>query len=131
MIHGAARWRSSISGPPRLDRPIGLIKSKAICRDFLLSMRPLAVLNAIVFGSAIATTFGLGAVLIVFMVLKGRHPELAQELGPLLLNSGRLALLATVSGIALVATLKGLRWRWIAQMAMWFTLAAIVLWYWP
>jgi len=94
-------------------------------------MRPLAVLNAIVFGSATALTFGLGAVLIVFLVLQGRHPQLTEEFVPLLINSSRVAGLAIVSGTALFATLKGLKWRWIAQIAMWFTLAVIVLLYWP
>lgn len=94
-------------------------------------MRPLAVLNAIVFGSAAAITFGLSSVTIIYLVLKGRHPELATEWGPLLRSSGQFAILALTSGVSLYATLKGLRWRWIAQAAMWFT-AALTGWlYWP
>lgn len=45
-------------------------------------MRPLAVLNAILFGSATAITFGLSGVLIIYLVLQGRHPQLAAEFGP-------------------------------------------------
>ena len=94
-------------------------------------MRPLAVLNAIVFGSAAAITFGLTAVLIIYLVLKGRHPQLATEFGPLLRSSGQFAILAVTSGMSLYASLKGLRWRWIAQAAMWFTVAGLVWLYWP
>lgn len=94
-------------------------------------MRPLTVLNAIVFGSAAAITFGLTAVIIIYLVLKGRHPELATEFVPLLKSSAQFAVLAAVSGASLLAMLKGLRWRWIAHTAMWFTALAIGLLYWP
>lgn len=94
-------------------------------------MRPLTVLNAIVFGSAAAITFGLTSVVIIFLILKGRHPQLAAEFVPLLKSSAQFAVLAAVSGASLLAMLKGLRWRWIAHGAMWFTAAAISLMYWP
>lgn len=94
-------------------------------------MRPLAVLNAIVFGSAAAITFGLSAVVIVYLILQQRHPQLAAEFGLLLRSDAVFAGLAAMSGISLFAMLKGLRWRWIAQLAMWFTVAATVAIYWP
>jgi hypothetical protein len=94
-------------------------------------MRPLTVLNAIVFGSAAAITFGLTGVVIIYLVLRGRHPELSSEFVPLVKSSAQFALLAAVSGASLFAMLKGLRWRWIAQSAMWFTAATIGLLYWP
>ena len=94
-------------------------------------MRPLTVLNAIIFGSAAAITFGLTAVIIIYLVLKGRHPELATEFVPLLKSSAQFAVLAAVSGASLLAMLKDLHWRWIAQTAMWFTTVAIGLLYWP
>lgn len=94
-------------------------------------MRPLAVLNAILFGSATAITFGLSGVLIIYLVLQGRHPQLAAEFGPLLRSSGLFASLAIVSGLSLFATLKALTWRWLAQLAMWITVAATVVLYWP
>jgi hypothetical protein len=93
-------------------------------------MRPLAVLNAIVFGSAAALTFALTGVVIVFTLLKGRHPELQAEFGMLLLSSLSLAVLAGISGVSLFATLKELRWRWLAQVGMWGTLIAMCLLYW-
>jgi hypothetical protein len=94
-------------------------------------MRPLAVLNAIIFGSAAAITFGLSAVVIVYLILQQRHPQLTEEFGLLLRSDAVFACLAALSGISLFAMLKGLRWRWIAQLAMWFTVAGIIALYWP
>lgn len=94
-------------------------------------MRPLTALNAIVLGSAAAITFGLTAVLVIYLVLQGRHPQLAQELGPLLRSVGHFAVLTVVAGVSFVAMLKTLRWRWIAQIAMWLTVLAIGAFYWP
>ena len=92
-------------------------------------MRPLAVLNAILFGSAVAIAFGLGGVTVVFLILRGRHPEMGAEL-PALLQSGLLfAGLAAVSGASLFAMLKGLRWRWLVQGAMWLLVAGMAIFY--
>jgi len=92
-------------------------------------MRPLTVLNAIVFGSAAAITFGLTAVLVIYVVLKERHPQLMTEFAPLLRSSGQFAVLTIVSGASLVAMFKTLSWRWIAYVAMWVTVVAIGLLY--
>lgn len=94
-------------------------------------MRPVAVLNAIVFGSATAITFGLVGVLVVFLVLKGTYPEMGAEFPALVRSSAAFAVLAAVSGASLLALLKGLRWRWFAQGAMWLALAGIAMLYWP
>jgi len=94
-------------------------------------MRPLTVLNAIVLGSAAAITFGLTAVLIIYVVLGGRHPQLAAEFGPLIRHSVQFAVLTVVAAVSFVAMLKTLRWRWIAQTALWFTVFAIGVLYWP
>lgn len=94
-------------------------------------MQPLGVLNAIVFGSAAAITFGLASVLFIFVLLQGRHSELAVEFGPLLRSSALFATLAAVAGASLYASLKGLRWRWIAQGLMWLTVLALGMFYWP
>lgn len=94
-------------------------------------MRPLAVLNAILFGSAAAITFGLCAVLIIYLVLQGRHPQLATEFGPLLRSSGLFAALSIVSGLSLYSSLKQLNWRWAAQLAMWVAVALTAAFYWP
>jgi hypothetical protein len=94
-------------------------------------MRPLAVLTAILFGSAAAITFGLCAVLIIYLVLQGRHPQLAAEFGPLVRSSCMFAALSLASGVSLYGTLKNLNWRWAAQVAMWITFAVTVSLYWP
>ena len=49
-------------------------------------MRPFTVLIGIVMGSAASITFGLFAVLVVFALLAGRHPDLSRELPQLLLS---------------------------------------------
>jgi hypothetical protein len=94
-------------------------------------MRPLAVLNAIIFGSAAAITFGLLGVVVIFLVLKGSNPAMNNEFPALLLSSAVFAVLATVSGASLWGLLKALKWRWWAQTAMWAAVAGIALLYWP
>jgi hypothetical protein len=94
-------------------------------------MRPLAVLNAIIFGSAAAITFGLLGVVVIFLVLKGSNPEMRSEFPVLLRSSAVFAVLAIVSGASLLAMLKTLKWRWLAQAAMWAVTAGIALLYWP
>lgn len=94
-------------------------------------MRPLAVLNAIIFGSAAAITFGLLGVVIIFLVLKGSNPELSSEFPALLRSGAAFGVLAVISGASLLALLKTLKWRWLAQAAMWVTVAGIAALYWP
>jgi hypothetical protein len=94
-------------------------------------MRPIAVLNAIIFGSAAAITFGLLGVVVIFLVLKGSNPALSDEFPALLRSSAVFLVLAGVSGASLLSLLKMLKWRWLAQLAMWVTLAGIVALYWP
>lgn len=92
-------------------------------------MRPLAALNAILFGSAAAIAFGLVGVTVIFLVLKGRYPEMGAEF-PILWRSGLLFIaLAAVSGASLFAMLKELPWRWFAQAAMWLFIAGIAVFY--
>ena len=94
-------------------------------------MRPIHVLNAIVFGSAVAITFGLVGVLIIFLVLQGKQPQMSAELPVLARASGLFSTLALVAGASLYAMLKALPWRWAAQAAMWSMVAGIALVYWP
>jgi hypothetical protein len=94
-------------------------------------MRPLAVLNAIIFGSAAAITFGLLGVVVIFLVLKGSNPVMRHEFPALLRSSAAFAVLAMVSGTSLLALLKTLKWRWWAQAAMWTAVGGIALLYWP
>ena len=94
-------------------------------------MRPLAVLNAIVFGSAAAITFGLLGVVVIFLVLKGSNPAMDHEFPALLRSSAAFLVLAAVSGASLFGLLKTLKWRWWAQAAMWAAVAGMALLYWP
>jgi hypothetical protein len=94
-------------------------------------MRPLAVLNAIVFGSAAAITFGLGGVLVIFLILQGQYPQMRAEFPVLIRSSGLFALLAAVSGASLLGMLKGRPWRWVAHAAMWLVVVSIAAIYWP
>jgi hypothetical protein len=94
-------------------------------------MRPLAVLNAIVFGSAAAITFGLGGVLVIFLILQGQYPQMRAEFPVLVRSSALFALLAAVAGASLFGLLKGRSWRWLAHAAMWLVVAGITAFYWP
>jgi hypothetical protein len=94
-------------------------------------MKPFAVLNAIIFGSAAAITFGLTGVLIIFLLLRGSHPEMNSELGALIRGEITFIVLLAVSGASLLATLKQRPWRHFAQAGMWLATAALALLYWP
>ena len=93
-------------------------------------MRPLTVLTGIVLGSAAATTFGLGATLIVFLVLSGETPQFRDEL-PLL--AGYLAIfvgLTAMAGISFIGLARERPWRHWAHGAMWGGLAGLAALYW-
>ena len=93
-------------------------------------MRPLTVLTGIVLGSAAATTFGLGATLIVFLVLSGETPQFRDEL-PLL--AGYLAIfvgLTAMAAISFIGLARNRPWRHWAQAAMWGSLAGLIALYW-
>jgi hypothetical protein len=70
-------------------------------------VRPLAVLNAIVFGSAAAITFGLAGVLVIFLVLQGQYPQMRAEFPVLVRSSAVFALLAGFPGASLPGHAQG------------------------
>lgn len=93
-------------------------------------MRPLTVLTGIVLGSSAATTFGLGATLIVFLVLSDETPQFRDEL-PLL--AGYLAIFASLTalaGVSFMAQARERPWRRWAQGAMWAALLGLAGLYW-
>jgi hypothetical protein len=94
-------------------------------------MSPLAVLNALIFGSAAAIGFGLTATAVVFSILKSEQPERAREHTRLLVSCGWFWLLAATAGASLFATLRRAYWRHWAQAGMWIALTLIVFVYWP
>ena len=94
-------------------------------------MRPFTVLIGIVLGSAASITFGLAAVLIVFCILAGEHPDLTRELPQLVLSLTAFGVLTASSAGSFVGQAKARSWRGWAHAATAFCLCAVVLLYWP
>jgi hypothetical protein len=92
-------------------------------------VRPLAVLNAILFGSAAAITFGLVGVLVIFLLLSGRHPEMQAELPALWRSALLFTALTAASGASLFGVLRGLKWRWAALFATLLLVAGMAAFY--
>jgi hypothetical protein len=94
-------------------------------------MRPFTVLIGIVLGSAASITFGLGAVLIVFVVLAGEHPDLTREMPQLLGSLAAFAVLTAASAGSFLGQIKLRPWRGWAHLATAACLAGVVVLYWP
>jgi branched-subunit amino acid transport protein len=94
-------------------------------------MRPLTVLIGIILGSAASITFGLLAVLVVFCILAGRHPDLSREMPQLVASLLTFAVLTAASAGSFVAQAKGRSWRGWAHAGTLACLTAVVLLYWP
>jgi len=93
-------------------------------------MRPLTVLTGIVLGSSAATTFGLSATLVVFLVLSGDYPEFRAELPMLALYLAIFVGLTALAATSFVGLARERPWRRRAQVAMWATLAGLATLYW-
>lgn len=93
-------------------------------------MRPLTVLTGIVLGSSAATTFGLGATLVVFLVLSGETPRFREELPLLAVYLAIFVGLTAVAGVSFIGQARGRPWRRWAQAAMWGSLAVLAAVYW-
>ena len=94
-------------------------------------MRPFTVLIGIVLGSAASITFGLGAVLVVFCVLKGEHPDLSRELPRLAGSLLTFGILTTASAGSFLGQARLRPWRAWAHLATGISLCIVVLLYWP
>jgi hypothetical protein len=94
-------------------------------------MRPFTVLIGIVLGSAASITFGLGAVLIVFCVLAGQHPDLSRELPQLVWSLTTFAVLTAASAGSFLGQVKVRSWRGWAHLATAACLCGVILLYWP
>ena len=94
-------------------------------------MRPFTVLIGIVLGSAASITFGLGAVLIVFCVLAGEHPDLKHEMPQLLGSWVAFGVLTAASAGSFLGQIKERPWRLWAHLATAVCLGLVVLLYWP
>jgi hypothetical protein len=94
-------------------------------------MRPFTVLTGIVLGSAASITFSLGATLIVFALLPGKHPTVSEELPRVLEGLCAFAALTAASAGSFLGQLKARAWRRWAHLSMLACLAGVVLLYWP
>jgi hypothetical protein len=94
-------------------------------------MRPFTVLIGIVLGSAASITFGLGAVLVVFFVLMGEHPDLSREMPQLAGSLVAFAVLTAASAGSFLGQARLRPWRGWAHLATGISLGMVVLLYWP
>jgi hypothetical protein len=94
-------------------------------------MRPLAVLIAIVTGSAVSLAVGLLMTGTVLLFLPAHADRFVAETGPLLQAILLFTVLAAVSGAALYGELRGRQWRLGAMAAMVAMLGITVWTYWP
>jgi hypothetical protein len=94
-------------------------------------MRPFTVLIGIILGSAASITFGLVAVLIVFSVLAGEHPDLWREMPQLASSLGVFAVLTAASAGSFLGQVKARPWRGWAHLATAVSLSAVILLHWP
>lgn len=94
-------------------------------------MGPLAALTAIVFGSAVAIAFGLNAVLVIMLVLRGESEQLNVEIQRLPFYCVLFIALSGVAGAAMYSLIKRLPWYVRAQWAMWISvvLSGVLVWF--
>ncbi len=93
-------------------------------------MQPLTILTGVVLGSAAATTFALGATLVVFLVLADEHPQFEDELPLLAVYTLMFGILTALAGFSFMAELRQRPWRVWSQLLMWSALAGVAALYW-
>jgi hypothetical protein len=94
-------------------------------------MRPFTVLIGIILGSAASFTFGLGTVLIVFLVLGPPHPELPRELPRVAGSLAAFGVLTAASAGSFLGQARLRPWRGWAHLATGICLCGVILLYWP
>jgi hypothetical protein len=94
-------------------------------------MRPLAVLIAIVTGSAVSLAVGLLMTGAVLLFMTAEQDRFVTEKGPLLQAILLFTLLSGFSGAALYGELRRRQWRLGAMAAMVAMLGVAVWTYWP
>lgn len=92
-------------------------------------MRPLTVLTGIVLGSSAATTFGLAATLVVFLVLSGDYPQFRDELPQLAVYLAVFVGLTGAAAASFVGLLRERPWRRWAHAGLWLSLAGLAVVY--
>lgn len=92
-------------------------------------MRPLTVLTGIVLGSSAATTFGLAATMVIFLVLAGETPRFREEL-PLLARYVVIFVgLTALAAVSFIGQARNTTWRRWAQLALWGALLGLAFLY--
>ncbi|HEX7374935.1 MAG TPA: hypothetical protein VF277_08165 [Steroidobacteraceae bacterium] len=81
-------------------------------------------------GSSAATTFGLGATLVVFLVLAGDVPDYRAELPLLARYLTVFVALTSLAAVSFIGLARNRPWRHWAQLAMWGALAGLAALYW-
>jgi hypothetical protein len=94
-------------------------------------MRPSVVILGFVLGSAVAISFSLVGVVIVFLVLRSDYPRFDSELPALLGSLGIFAALTIAAGFAFYGQLRNAPWRRPAVLVLAIGLAAATWFYWP
>jgi hypothetical protein len=94
-------------------------------------MRPFTVLIGIILGTAASFTFGLGTVVIVFLVLGPQHPELPRELPRVAGSLAAFGVLTAASAGSFLGEAKLRPWRGWAHLATGICLCGVILLYWP
>jgi len=86
-------------------------------------------LTGIVLGSSAATTFGLTATMVIFLVLAGETPRFREEL-PLLARYVVIFVgLTALAAVSFIGQARNTVWRRWAQVALWGTLAGLAFLY--
>jgi hypothetical protein len=91
-------------------------------------MRPVAVLNGVLFASVAAIALCLACTALVFALLATDSPRLEAEIRPLLETTGLFLAASVACGAAFYGQLRDRAWRWWAQLAAVGALAAVT-WY--
>jgi hypothetical protein len=94
-------------------------------------MRPAVVLAGFVLGSAAGIAFSLFGVLVIYWALRGEHPRIAAEIGPLLTHLTLFAALTLVAAVTFYAELRQFAWRVACRVALVGALAGLAASYWP
>jgi hypothetical protein len=94
-------------------------------------VRPAFALLGFLLGSAVATTFSLTAVAIVFWILHDEYPRLDGEIAPLLRHLGLFSVLTVFAGLSFYAEAKRPPWRPLSLAGLAAILIAMLAVYWP